>query len=154
VILAVSVDCIGSEGGLLLAAVRAGDEKDDTNAKNTLADVGHVDRSEITALEGRAEPAAVYAPPPRPLGDGSATSDRYTRLPGDGALIGCWRERLGPDAAMTTRRRRRHSLNFAPLATRTAASTRPEAETASAVRPCFTPSPTTLPSGTDPPVGP
>lgn len=106
VVLAVSVECIGSDGGLLQAAVRAVEEKYNIKVKNALADGGYVNLKAIEALEGRAEPVTVYAPPPRPRGEGSSKRDRYTRLPGDSELIGRWRERLGTDEGKATYRRR------------------------------------------------
>jgi hypothetical protein len=107
VVLAVSVECIGSDGGLLHAAVRAVENKYNIKVMNALADGGYVNFRAFEALEGREEPVTIYAPPLRPRGEGSSKRDRYTRLPGDSELISRWRERLGTEEGKAIYRRRR-----------------------------------------------
>ena len=105
-ILAVSVECIGSDSGLLPAAVHGVETKYNVKVKKALADGGYVNLKAIEALEGRAEPVSVYMPPSRPRGEGSSKRDRYTRLPGDSEVIGRWRERQGTEEGKATYRLR------------------------------------------------
>ena len=156
VILAVSVECIGSDSGLLPAAVHGVEAKYKVKVKNALAHGGTVNLKAIEALEGRAEPVSVTMPPSRPRGEGSSKIDRYTRLPGDSEVIGRWRERQGTEEGKATYRLRSHSLNFPMQAARTAASPRPgrEAKTEPAASSSFKTSPETSPSSSTSSGGP
>lgn len=106
VILHVSVETVGSDAGLLLSAVRSVETKYKGRVEKVLADGGYVNLDAIQELEGRAEPTAVYMPPPRPRGKGSTKRGRYTRLAGDSEQLATWRERLGTPEGMQTYRKR------------------------------------------------
>ncbi len=93
VTLAVSVQCIGSDSGLLPVAVHGVETKYNVEVKNALADGGTVNLKAIMAQEGREEPVSVTLPRARPRRKGSSKRVRYKGLPGDSHVISRWRDR-------------------------------------------------------------
>ncbi len=103
VIVGVEVVATGSDMGRLAPMLDQIHQRFDARPSEVLADGGFASLGDIKAAQAAPRGAAVYAPVPEPKAPGR---DRYQPLPGDGAAVACWRQRMGTEEAKDIYRER------------------------------------------------
>jgi transposase len=107
VIAAVEVTTSGSDAGQVTPLSDQIHDRHGVYPKETLVDGGFVNLEDIETAQSPPRGTTVYAPVPRPK---DAHRDRYEPLPGDGAQVRQWRQRMGTEAAKTIYRQRASTI--------------------------------------------
>jgi hypothetical protein len=107
VIAAVEVTTRGSDAGQITPLNDQIRDRHGVYPKEALVDGGFVKLDDIEAAQSPPRGTTVYAPVPEPK---DAGRDRHEPLPGDGAQVREWRQRMGTESARTIYRRRASTI--------------------------------------------
>ena len=103
VIAAVAVTTSGSDAGQVTPLIDQVHGRTGAYPTQALADGGFVELRDIEAAQSAPRGCEVYAPVPQPR---DPARDRHAPLPGDGAQVARWRQRMGTEPAKAVYRER------------------------------------------------
>jgi hypothetical protein len=96
VIAGVDVETSGSDAGQMVPMMEQVRERYEVVPAEVLVDGGFAQHEQIEAASAPGLCCTVYAPVPKPK---DPRVDRYVPKPGDSAVVGAWRERMGTEEA-------------------------------------------------------